>query len=349
MQLTTKEMAKRDIVVIGSSAGGVLALKELVTSLPADFNAPIFVVQHVAAYANSLLPEILSHAGALKAIHPKDGDLIKSGYIYLAPPDHHLLIEKDRVLVKKGPKENRFRPSIDALFRSAAYTFGSRVVGVVLTGLLDDGTSGMWSIKRLGGLGIVQTPDDAQFSSMPVSVLEYVAVDYVVPMAELGDLLSRITTEYAPDTPELSNEESHRLKTEIDIAAQKNAFEMGTLNIGELSPITCPECSGVLVRFSEGKLIRYRCHTGHTYTAGALLAEVDKSIEDNLWKSARAIEEAVLLLEESGRVTAQGGDETTAKRFFNKAKENRDRAERLHQFIFNQDSFKQKNSIVASE
>lgn len=349
MQSTTKETAKRDIVVIGSSAGGVLALKELVSSLPADFNAPIFIVQHIAAYATSMLPDILNYAGSLKAVHPNDGDPIEPGYIYLAPPDHHLLIEKDRVLVKRGPKENRFRPSIDALFRSAAYTFGARVVGVVLTGLLDDGTSGMWSIKRLGGLGIVQAPDDAQYSSMPASVLEYVDVDYIVPITELGDLLCRITTEYAPDTPELSEEESYRLKTEIDIAAQKNAFEMGTLDIGELSPITCPECNGILIRFSEGKLIRYRCHTGHTYTAGALLAEVDKSIEDNLWKSVRAIEEAVLLLEESGKASARGGDETMANQFFNKANENRSRAKTLHTFIFNQDPFQQKNTAIASE
>ncbi|WP_316933125.1 chemotaxis protein CheB [Spirosoma radiotolerans] len=342
MHVSTTKMAKRDIVVIGSSAGGVQALKELVTSLPADFKAPIFIVQHVAPYAISMLPEILNHAGSLKAVHPTDGDPIQPGHIYLAPPDHHLLVEKDRVLVKKGPKENRFRPSIDALFRSAAYTFGSRVVGVVLTGLLDDGTSGMWSIKRLGGLGIVQEPDDAKFSSMPASVLEYVNVDYVAPLTELGKLLCQVTTEYAPETPELSEEEAHRLRTEINIAAQKNAFEMGTLDIGELSPLACPECHGVLVRWTEGKLIRYRCHTGHTYTAGALLAEVDKSIEDNLWKSVRAIEEAIILLEESGKASALGGDEPMAKRFFTKATENRARAEKLHQFIFQQEQFLQK-------
>lgn len=342
-------MAKRDIVVIGSSAGGVLALKELVTLLPADFNAPIFIVQHVAPYAASMLPEILNHAGSLKAVHPNDGDPIEPGHIYLAPPDHHLLLEKERILVKKGPKENRFRPSIDALFRSAAYTFGSRVVGVVLTGLLDDGTSGMWSIKRLGGLGIVQSPDDAKYPSMPASVLEYVDVDYVAPLSELGNLLHQVTTESAPETPELTEEEAIRLNTEINIAAQKNAFEMGLLDIGKLSPVTCPECNGVLVQFNEGKLIRYRCHTGHTYTAGSLLAEVDRSIEDNLWKSVRAIEEAIMLLEESGKASAQGGDERMAERFFTKATENRERAHRLHQFIFQHDSFQQTPGLITRE
>lgn len=343
-------MVRRDIVVIGSSAGGVQALKELVASLPATFNAPIFVVQHVASYAQSMLPEILTHAGPLKAIHPADGDPIQAGHIYIAPPDHHLLVESTRILVKKGPKENRFRPSIDALFRSAAYTFGSRVIGVVLTGLLDDGTSGMWSIKRLGGIGIVQQPEDALYSSMPSSVLEYVDVDYSVPLAELAALLCRLTTEDDASVPDtLPDDEQARLETEVKIAAQVNAFEMGILDMGNLTPLTCPECSGTLVRFSEGKLIRYRCHTGHAYTAGSLLAEVDKSVEDNLWKTIRAIEEVVLLLEESGKAAAQSGDDFSAEKFFSKAQENRERANLLHKFIFQQEPLLQERSASATE
>lgn len=343
-------MAKRDIVVIGASAGGVLAIKELAASLPATFNAPIFIVQHVASYATSMLPEILNHVGPLKAIHPNDGDPIRAGYIYIAPPDHHLLVETDRVLIKKGPKENRFRPSIDALFRSAAYTFGAGVIGVVLTGLLDDGTSGMWSIKRLGGIGIVQEPDDAQYPSMPSSVLEYVDVDHIVPLAELGALLTRLTTEESTPTPaELASDEKKRLETEVQIAAQKNAFDMGILDMGQLTPLTCPECSGALVRFSEGKLIRYRCHTGHAYTAGALLAEVDKSIEDNFWKTVRALEEAIILLDEAGKASTEGGDMNAAEKFFSKAQENRNRARQLHQFLFQQEGFLQENSTTGTD
>lgn len=342
-------MAKRDVVVIGASAGGVLALKELVSSLPADFSAPIFIVQHIAPYATSMMPEILNHVGVLKAVHPKDGDPIRAGYIYIAPPDHHILIESDRVLVKKGPKENRFRPSIDALFRSAAYTFGPRVIGVVLTGLLDDGASGMWSVKRLGGVGIVQQPGDAEYPSMPTSVLEYVDVDYVVPLNQVASLLTTLTAKEDIHTPpDVSHEEKERLGTEVKIASQTNAFEMGILDMGDLTPLTCPECSGALVRFQEGKLVRYRCHTGHAYTAGALLAEVDKSIEDNLWKSIRAIEEAIILLEESGKASAEGGDTGSAEKFFSKAKENRSRAKMLHQFIFQQEPLLQLNSVASS-
>lgn len=330
-------MAKRDIIVIGASAGGVMALKELIATLPADFKAPIFIVQHLSASSPSFLPEILNHAGALKARHPRDGDLIQAGCIYVAPPDHHLLLEADHVVVKKGPKENRFRPSIDALFRSAAYTFGTRVIGVVLTGLLNDGTSGMWSVKRLGGVGIIQEPEDALYPSMPESVLEYVEVDYVVPVARMAGLLVELTQETAPAEPTLTTDEQKRLETEIQIAAQVNAFDMGILDLGKLTPLTCPECSGALVSISEGKLIRYRCHTGHAYTASALLSELTKSVEDTLWSGVRGLEETVILLDQSEKVLAEAGDADGAEQFASKARETRERARRLHEFVYNQE------------
>jgi two-component system chemotaxis response regulator CheB len=164
----------RDIVVIGASSGGIVALLDLVKTLPADFPAPIFVVQHVAADSPSILPQLLSHASSLQAKHPQHGEAVEPGVIYVAPPDHHLLVENDKVLVTRGPKENRFRPSIDALFRSAAYSYGPRVIGVVLTGYLDDGTSGLWTVQRLGGLTIVQDPRDAASPAMPANALHYV-------------------------------------------------------------------------------------------------------------------------------------------------------------------------------
>ena len=327
-------MAKRDIVVIGASAGGVIVLKQFVTSLPVDFKASIFIVQHVSASTPSYLPEILSHAGPLKATHPRDGEKFKKGHIYVAPPDHHLLIEDDHVVVKKGPKENRFRPSIDALFRSAAYTFGARVIGVVLTGLLNDGTSGMWSIKRLGGIGIIQEPDDAMYPSMPESVLEYVEVDHVEPIANIGALLVKLTEETAPDEPKLNADEQKRLETEVRIASQSDAFELGILDMGTLTPLTCPECSGTLVSFNEGKLIRYRCHTGHAYTSSALLSELTKSVEEILWSGVRGLEETVILLEQSEKVLATAGDASGAEEFSKKARETRERARVLHQFVF---------------
>ena len=332
-------MAKRDIIVIGASAGGVYALKELVASLPSDFNATIFAVVHISPHSPSYLPDILNHAGPIKAVHPKDGELVQPGRIYVAPPDHHLLIEYDQVIVKKGPKENRFRPSIDALFRSAAYTYGPRVIGIVLTGMLDDGTSGMWSVKRLGGTCIVQEPEEAMYASMPVHVMEYVDVDYVIPVAKMAFLLSDLITDWVPEKPTILPDELDRLETEVNIAAQDNAFDLGVLEMGELTPLTCPECNGALVSIREGKLIRYRCHTGHAYTANSLLAETTKVVEESFWKGIRALEETVILLEQSGKHFETGGNKVAAEQFLQKARETQERARQAHEFIFKQEQW----------
>jgi two-component system chemotaxis response regulator CheB len=330
-------MAKRDIIVIGASAGGVYALKELTASLPGDLAASIFVVLHVSPHSPSLLPDILSHAGPIKAIHPQDGQLFQPGHIYVAPPDHHMLIEYDQIIVKKGPKENRFRPSIDALFRSAAYTYGPRVIGVVLTGMLNDGASGMWSVKRLGGIGIVQEPEDAMYSSMPDSVLEYVDADHVVPVKQIGTILEKLIAETVIEKPELDPEEDRLMGVEINIAAQDSAFEQGIIELGELTPLTCPECTGALISIKEGKLIRYRCHTGHAFTASTLLAETTKTVEDSFWKAARSLEEAVILLEQSGKQFAEGGNSEAAEQFFEKAQQARERAKVAHELAFRQE------------
>jgi len=327
-------MKKHDIIVIGSSAGGVFALKELVGSLPEDFPAAIFIVQHVAPNFPSFLPAILGKGGKLKATHPQDGEPIRAGHIYIAPPDFHMLIENDCVLVRRGPKENRFRPSIDALFRSAAYNYGSRVIGVVLTGMLDDGSSGMWSVKRLGGLGIIQQPEDAKYPSMPQSVLDYVDVDYIVPLSDLGKLLSKLvqvpTLEMVPsESPDLE-----RMKVEIDTAAQRNAFEEGIMEIGELSPLTCPECNGVLLKLKEGNLIRYRCHTGHSYQATSLLTGITEAVEMKLWEALKSLEERVMLLEDCAKENQLNKNASAAEDLAEKAEVARVRAKRLREFLF---------------
>ena len=184
----------RDIIVIGASAGGVAALLALANVLPADFSAPIFIVLHVGANLPSILPQLLSAVSKLPARHPQNGELIEPGVMYVAPPDHHLLLEGNRILVTQGPKEKRFRPSIDALFRSAARTYGPSVIGVVLTGYLNDGALGLRWVQQLGGLTIVQDPLDAEQPAMPTHALEVVAPDYLVPLAQLGPLLVRLTT-----------------------------------------------------------------------------------------------------------------------------------------------------------
>ncbi|MGF7214767.1 two-component system chemotaxis response regulator CheB [Spirosoma lacussanchae] len=332
--MSEHETIKRTIIVVGTSAGGVSALQELVAGFPADLGASIFVVQHVSADAPSFLPAILSRAGKLPASHPQDGDPIQPGHIYIAPPDFHLLIEQGRVLVRKGPKENRFRPSIDALFRSAAYTYGPRVIGVVLTGLLNDGTSGMWSVKRMGGVCVIQEPDDALYPSMPASVLEYVDVDYTVPLAEIASTLCRLIAEPVNGPPELVQAEKIRLQTEIEIAAQANGFELGIVGMGKPTTLTCPECNGVLMSIEEGKLTRYRCHTGHAFTPDSLLAELSKTVEETHWQVVRGLEEAVMLLEQMTQNYTDLGRYDEAERFRQKTEETRARARQVRKQIF---------------
>jgi two-component system chemotaxis response regulator CheB len=329
---------RRDIVVIGASAGGVTALLALVKTLPADFPAAIFVVQHVGPDSPSILPQLLSAAGPLPAKHPENGEIIEAGVIYVALPDHHLLVEDDRVLVTRGPKENRFRPSIDALFRSAAYMYGPRVIGVVLTGYLDDGTSGLWSVQRMGGLTVVQNPHDALQPAMPENALQFVQADHIVPLAELGALLVRLTLELAPAKTRLPAAQLDLLKIEFTIAKQNNAFELGIIEKGELTSFTCPDCHGALTQLLERKLIRYRCHTGHAYTISALLSEVTQSVESLLYQSMRGLEETKLLLLSMGQHFEQEKQPAVAALFFRKADETGHQARVVHDSILKQEA-----------
>lgn len=209
-------------IVIGASAGGLEPLRDVVSRLPAGFPVPMFVVMHVPAYQPSCLPEILHSTGPLPALHPEDNRSIESGFIYVAPPDHHLLIDDGFLAVKKGPKENGFRPSIDALFRSASYSYDPGAIGVVLSGALNDGTSGLWSIKRLGGIAIVQEPSQAQYPSMPRSALEYIEPDYKVPSTEIALLLTQLAQEQPGQAELVGNgmdEDVRRMAIETQIAA----------------------------------------------------------------------------------------------------------------------------------
>jgi len=324
------------IIVIGASAGGVEALQALVGGLPANFPAAVLVVLHVAPYSPSALPAILSRAGALPARHPRDGEALEAGQIYVAPPDCHLLLDGERVAVKKGPKENRSRPAVDALFRSAAYTHGEGVIGVVLSGLLDDGTSGLWTIKRLGGTAVVQQPEDAQYDSMPRSALQHVDVDHVLPAEELGELLTRLVQEPTPHLPgaDLDGRQRERLGVEVGVAAQNSAYQLGIVELGELSPLTCPECHGVLVRVEEGTLTRYRCHTGHGYTADTLLAEITESVEEKSYQVLRALEESAMLLRDLSGRFEQEGDRGTGQAFLEQAHEAERRTRTIREVIF---------------
>jgi two-component system chemotaxis response regulator CheB len=222
-------MPTPQLVVIGTSAGGVDALRKVLAPLPADFPTPICVVMHTSPDSPGVLHQILGRAGTLPGIQPVDGERLKPSRIYVAPPDRHMLIEPGRLRVTRGPRENRFRPAIDPMFRSAAQVYGPAAIGVILTGNLDDGTAGLWAIKQLGGITIVQDPDEAEFPSMPRSALEAVQVDHRVPVSAIPPLLMRVTAEPAPEPPRAATPRT--ISVEVDIAKEQNAVDAGVESI----------------------------------------------------------------------------------------------------------------------
>ena len=291
---TAKHEKISRIVVIGTSAGGLSALKELISQLRKDFPLPILVVRHISpdATGNVLLNE-LNKLNTVKCQHAKNGDKLKSGYLYLAPSDHHLMIDGDlKMLVTKGAQENRSRPAIDPLFRSAAVTFRTGVIGILLTGYLDDGTSGMKAIKGCGGTCIVQDPEEAQYPAMPLNALNNVDVDYCLPISEMGALLYRLILQKLRKQKPVPKE----VLTEAKIA-ERVLSDLSSVNkLGDQVPFNCPGCGGVLWQVDKDVSLRFRCHTGHAYTAAALLAEQTKKIEETMWIALRMFEERKNLL-----------------------------------------------------
>ncbi|HKG54778.1 MAG TPA: chemotaxis protein CheB [Anaerolineales bacterium] len=333
-------------IVIGASAGGFEVLKELVSQLPADLAVPVFIVLHIPAYEPSLLPELFDHFGPLSALHPQDGAQIQAGYIYVAPPDHHLLIDDSHVAVKKGPKENGFRPSIDALFRSAAYSYGPGAIGVVLSGALNDGASGLWSIKRLGGTAIVQDPYEARYPSMPRSALEYIEPDYKVRSADIAPLLAQLASTEGDQEAMVGDDMDRDLKrmaTEVQIAAGVNLPEKTVLELGSLTPFTCPACRGTLVRITEGKLSRFRCHTGHGFTEDALMEDLMERIGELIWQATRGFQEASMLLEHIGEHMQNAGEVSRSEIFLAKARDLNQRASRFQKIALGHESLSIEN------
>lgn len=300
----------KDIIVIGASAGGIEPIRTILGSLPREFPASIFVVVHTSPDSPGVLNIIFDAAGPLPAVMAQNGARIQPGHVYVAPPDHHLLIEPGKMRLTRGPKENRFRPAVDPLFRSAAQTYGPRTVGIILSGGLDDGTSGLWTVKRLGGTAIVQDPAEAWASSMPESAMAHVRVDHVLRIEEIAPLLERLTVIPA-DAPEEGSIVPENLDIEVNIAREERAADAGVFKLGAPSNYACPECHGVLLELEERHPLRFRCHTGHAYTIESLLSEMDDMIEDSLWNAIRALEErAMLMRHASEHVPGADGDMT---------------------------------------
>jgi len=306
-------LSGHDIIVIGASAGGVETLSGLARALPVDLPAALFIVLHMPAQGPSMMPSILSRAGRLPAIHPTDGTAIQPGHIYIAPPDQHILLEREHIRIVHGPRENRHRPAVDPLFRSAARSYGSRVVGVVLTGTLDDGTAGLMAVKQCGGVAVVQDPDDALYPGMPRSALEHVAVDHCLPLAEIAPLLVRLahTPARTPDASAVPAEMEQELRvTGLDLAAMTSDDHPGTP-----SAFSCPECGGVLWELHEGDLIRFRCRTGHAYNPESMLVSQSDTLEEALWVALKTLEESLSLSRRLGRQAREHGQSLVAERF----------------------------------
>lgn len=318
-------------MVIGTSSGGVEALRRLAGDLPPDLPAALFVVMHVPEWAPSGLPGILSRAGPLKAVHPEDGDRIEKGRIYVAPPDFHLLVERGRVRLARGPKENRYRPAVDTLFRTAALAYGPRVVGVVLSGALNDWTAGLQAVKQRGGVAVVQDPGDALFSGMPESALEYVGADHCLPMEKIAPLLVRLSGEPAkeegvypvPDDMELESRIAGLDPTAIDSDERP----------GELSRFTCPECSGPLYEIQSGDLVRFRCRVGHAFTAESMLYDKYDEVEKALYAALNTLEESALMADRLAARSHEHQHGHAATRFERRAEDARQQARIIRQVL----------------
>jgi two-component system chemotaxis response regulator CheB len=287
-----------NIIVIGTSAGGLEALDALVGHLPTDLASAIFIVQHMAPQNTGIA--LLSRLEKYRAFHcslATNEERFEEGRIYIAPADHHLLVKKDHVLVTKGARENRYRPGIDPLFRSAAAMHGPHVIAVLLTGVLDDGTAGLMAVKKCGGITIVQDPKDATYPEMPQSALNAMDVNHCVPISEMSGLIEKYTKEH----PAMGKAIPDEIRTEAEIAERVLSDVTRVAGLGEQVPYNCPNCGGVLWQLNAIGVVRYRCHTGHSYTGKALLTSQTEKIEETLWISLRMFEERKNLLNNLAR------------------------------------------------
>lgn len=311
----TSEVVGRDIIVIGASAGGVNALCEVIEYLPPDLPAAVFVVLHLAPHGRSALPSILGRSGCLPASHPSPGEPIEPGRVYIAPPDHHLAIDGDRIILSRNASENGHRPAIDVLFRTAARAYGPRVVGVVLTGNLDDGTAGLAAVKRCGGAAVVQDPDEADYPSMPESAIANVDVDHVLPLGDIGPMLDRLAREPRPailvDCGTVEEEPYDMGANDKDTGGPGPA--------GEPSGFTCPDCGGSLYERPGEQPLHFRCRTGHAFSPESLLAKQSDTLDAALWAALRSLEENAAMARRMEKRAREHGNEMSRRRYERRA------------------------------
>ncbi len=323
----------RDVIVLGASMGGTEALTTLLSRLPSDFSAGLCVVQHTSPSSPGFLADVLGRRCALPVTNARDGEPFRPGQVYVAPPDRHLLLKQGKLRVVRGPRENRVRPALDPLFRSAAVTYGARVIGVVLTGLQNDGSAGLAAIKRCGGLALVQHPDDAAFPEMPRHALQALqdvgGVDHCLTLAEMPELLTKLSREEVSAGPLVP----HDIALEVDIAERVMSDIPKEEAIGQHTALGCPECGGPLREMDDRAVKRYRCHVGHAYTAEALLADQSDATEKALWIALRILEERANMLREMARDERTRGRGYATAQFNERAAEVEQHAQSVRQLL----------------
>ena len=329
--------------MIGGSAGSIQALETIVSNLPPDFPASIFVVVHMPAEYPSMLANLLSRVGALRASNPQDLESIRQSHIYVATPDHHLLIEDGRVRVQRGPRENRHRPAIDPLFRTAAREYGPRVIGIVLSGLQDDGSAGLYAVKHRGGIAIVQDPRDTMWAEMPKHALAYASPEYVL---RTGDIAPNLIDLVHPGETAMKrssrNKKNNGRNHKNKVPARE--LEQPTVNLeaafpeesdGTPSVFACPECHGVLWEFKDSEMVHFRCRVGHSYGTESLTTELSAASEAALWAAVRALEEKAAMQRRVAEGTRQ---EPLSKRLLDQSAADAANAILIRDMIFRRDA-----------
>jgi two-component system, chemotaxis family, protein-glutamate methylesterase/glutaminase len=303
------QSARVHAVAIGASAGGVEALRHLISALPADFPAAVLVVLHLPTHATSVLSQILARAGRLPAVEATDGAVLEGGHIYVAPPDCHLLVVDGKVCLQHGPRINGHRPAVDPLFKSVAATYGESGAGVVLSGVLDDGTAGLMAIKQAGGLTLAQDPAEALYEMMPRTAIEIVAPDHIGTAQELARVLSEQAAPLPPDLPQTAPQPPQEHLAEVDRGSSDNPQP------GTATGLTCPECNGGIWLDESQGIPRFACRTGHAFSIESFAAAQGQRVEAALWTALRTLEERAALYRRMAARQRESGNARMSERW----------------------------------
>jgi two-component system, chemotaxis family, protein-glutamate methylesterase/glutaminase len=317
-------------VVIGTSAGGSIVVPELLAQINPDLNVVVLVVIHMGKRSvGDMFVKRLQKQTALKCKLATHGEIVKKGYVYVSRPDHHLMLSKNKIVLGKGPMENRYRPSVDALFRSAAAAHDHRVIGIILTGMLEDGAAGLVAVKRSGGTCIVQDPNEAQYPDMPNAALNNIKPDFVIPITEMGSAIEKVI-----------RKPPRKASIPADVKEEAAISERVLIGIGNLEQIakhslySCPDWGGGLWQMDANGVTRYRCHVGHAFTEDGLAVTMQANTETALWTAMRIIEERKNLLQSLAAKEKAKGSKEIVRRYLQRIKELEKQIQQLKSVLF---------------